>query len=278
MQAPLRKELRLNQESVWHDIDSNLPDEVVHFTSSAGLEGILRSQTLWCTDIRQVNDPREGDHGMVVIRRVVARMNFSLPKQFKALIRGSLYEGLFGMKSTYTVYIVCFAAKPLSPRMWKEYADGGNGCAIVFDYKTLEEDQKDGDAYSIFRVLYELESQMAKIRWTLSDAAKMCRDANLKPPAWNEFWLHEVPFTLLTCGARFKAESYRHEGEIRLYVAGGDNAQPFKGPDGRERVAVAFRKDAIKRIERLSSSALTSSDIENRLMANGYPDVPILDV
>jgi hypothetical protein len=45
---------------------------------------------LWCTEIRSVNDVREGDHGMDIIRIAVARRPFSLPKNFSEMDQPTL--------------------------------------------------------------------------------------------------------------------------------------------------------------------------------------------
>jgi hypothetical protein len=74
------------------------------------------------------------------------------------------------------------------------------------------------------------------------------RKKGLVSQDWNRYWFHELLFALSTCALRLKNHRYRDEKEIRIYVAGGDNAQPFKASDGRGRVAIAFCKSAIVRI------------------------------
>jgi len=277
MGIALRDQLKSDQEKIWEDFDSCLPGEVLHFTSKDSFKGILESQTIWCTDIRTVNDPREGDHGMDIIRRAVAKKPFSLPPNFQKFVRSHLFKGLFGLKDSYTVYIACFSVEPVSAGMWKQYADGGNGCAIVFDYSILAKGQDNGDKYALFRVLYDRESQIRKAELTSSCAVALCKSKRLESRDWNNYWFYEVPFALSICALRFKDQSYPEEKEIRLYVAGGDNVSPFTAPDGRERVAVSFPKEAIVRVERPQTSALSTGEIRSTLERYGYLDLPIVE-
>ena len=42
-----------------------------HYTTSAGLDGILTSQTLWCTHYKYLNDSQEGVYAKDILREVV---------------------------------------------------------------------------------------------------------------------------------------------------------------------------------------------------------------
>jgi hypothetical protein len=54
----IREELRREDTEIFAELDSAIPDELTHYTSFDGLRGIITRQQIWCTDIRQVNDPR----------------------------------------------------------------------------------------------------------------------------------------------------------------------------------------------------------------------------
>jgi hypothetical protein len=274
----VRDELRLKQSEIWQEFDSNPPSELLHFTSTPGFEGIMRSGELWCADIRNVNDSREGDHGMDIIRIAVAKRPFSLPENFRKWIRAPYFSGLFGLKDSYTVYISCFSVGPADGTMWNDYADTGRGCAIVFDYNILATGQDDGKKYSLFPVLYDREKQIENAGLTLDHAATLSKTSKFEAQESNRYWFNEVPFALSVCALRFKGHSWQKEKEMRIYVAGGDNITPFSAPDGRQRVAVPFPKEAILRIERPLSANLSIDEIRAVLKKYGYPEnLPIVE-
>lgn len=47
------------------------PRDVWHYTTAAGLSGILRSQTLWATETAFLNDASEIDYGTELFRQAV---------------------------------------------------------------------------------------------------------------------------------------------------------------------------------------------------------------
>ncbi|TCL83642.1 MULTISPECIES: hypothetical protein [unclassified Rathayibacter] len=52
--------------------DLLLPEHVSHYTSIAGLIGIMKSSALWATHITQLNDPNENQTAVGVLEKVHA--------------------------------------------------------------------------------------------------------------------------------------------------------------------------------------------------------------
>src|ERR1700680_3262531 len=129
----IKQELLRKQNEAWQDYDEYRPPELYHYTTADGFRGIIEGRQLWCTDVTEVNDPREGDHGMSVIRSILARK--SVYKKFVEVVSRS--SSLFGMKQNWTGYIACFCSAGELPHMWADYASGGSGYALVFDYRSL---------------------------------------------------------------------------------------------------------------------------------------------
>jgi len=119
----LRTELKRKHAEVWHAFDAQAASELVHYTSPAGFEGMITSGEIWCTDLSYVNDPREGDHGLDIIRSVVLRK--SVPRTFVDAVLRS--QDLFGLKRLWTWYISCFTTGLEQSYMWKDYAAAGTG-------------------------------------------------------------------------------------------------------------------------------------------------------
>ena len=136
----LREELRRKFNEICLEFDSVPPPQLLHYTSPTGFRGIVESATIWCTDIRHVNDPREGDHGFEVLKTVLQRK--SVPKEFLEAVHRS--QDLFGLKRLYTSYVASFSSGLEEAYLWTDYAAKGTGCALVFDYSALDEGAEEG--------------------------------------------------------------------------------------------------------------------------------------
>ena len=99
-----------------------------HFTSEAGLRGILESHELWLTDYRDLVDTGEIRHVLAIagsaFRQVAPRLHELTLSLLHALTNGPLPEG---------VYIGCFCVLRESPHHWQEYARDSTGGAVVLD-------------------------------------------------------------------------------------------------------------------------------------------------
>ena len=239
------KFLRLDTE-IFSDSDSVMPDVVTHYTSLEGLNGIIGRQEIWCTDIRRVNDPHEGDYGMAVIQNVITRK--SVPSPFADVVMRQ--ERLFGTKELFTNYIACFCAVHDTGAMWQNYAQGGSGYGIVFDSQTLLGASDGGRLYSLAPLIYDEQVQHGRTARVIDGAIQLQRKLQIPTRAFPRFWFHEVLFYLLVCGSRFKDPIWRHEQEIRMSISSGrENLNEFEHT-GRTRVAVPFNRAAIVRIVR----------------------------
>jgi hypothetical protein len=249
-----KQHLRQKQDEIWDAHDSQPTPELFHYTSAEGFRGIIESRQLWCTDIRHVNDPREGDHGFSVLKSVLNRK--SVYKPFKDVIIN--LDSLFGMKRQWTSYIACFCAAGEKADIWQDYAKGGTGCALVFHFDGLFSASNRGDRYSLFRVLYEQETQTRQVEQTVDHAIHLEHELDITGRKQRMQYWFEVGLTLLGCAIRFKDPMWRHEQEVRLWVAGGSQVSPFEA-FGKPRVSVEFEASSLKSVIRGRAAADTLS-------------------
>jgi hypothetical protein len=128
------KRLLRKQNEIWDEFDSVNPSELVHYTCPNGFRSIIESGEIWCTDIKHVNDPLEGDYGLAVIKSVVERSRKRLDEEFAETMIQS--PSLFGLKYSWSLYVACFSAGE-QPYMWKNYAREHTGFAISFDHDRI---------------------------------------------------------------------------------------------------------------------------------------------
>jgi hypothetical protein len=241
----IREELRRSDAEIFSD-DASTPDEVTHYTSFAGLNGIIDRREMWCTDLREVDDNRECDYGMNVIQSVITRK--SVPQQFvQPVLRA---KSLFGAKDRFTYFVSCFCSSGHEEsRMWDRYAENGAGFAIVFDAKRLFAGADGGKAYAFEPVIYDEAIQVDKTGKVIDRAIQLQREGGMPASALERYWSKEVQFCLLVCGLRFKAPCWQYQREVRIAVAESDSLNCFVHA-GKTRVAVPFKRPAVIRIAR----------------------------
>ena len=271
----IREELKRKHNEVFSQFDAT-PAALVHYTPPAGL-GIITSGEIWCKDIRDVNDQREGDYGAEIIMSVILRK--SVPRKFVEAMQRS--SDLFGLKRLWTWYTFSFISSHVEqPYMWTNYAACGTGCAIVFDFKKLFADAEEGKRYALFPILYDLQEQIRTVEEIVDHAIQFQRRLNLPARDADRFWAEEVAFSLMNCGSRFKAPCWQPEQEYRMAVASGDNVTPFNLDDGHSRVALPFDRSAVLRVVRgrEAGNDLTLERIRGLIQKAGYGEgLPVVE-
>jgi len=270
--AIFRTELKRKQSEIWEAHDSQRTAELFHFTSPQAFRGIIENHELWCTDVRYVNDEREGDHGMSIVQSVVRRK--SVYKTLRNAVLNS--SSLFGLKDNWTSYISCFCSAGEQMHMWQNYANGGTGCALVFDYRALCDDENGGKLYAFFRVLYDEQEQIRQVERTVDHAIQLERSLDISGRQRREAFWTEVVFALMTCAVRFKNPKWSREEEVRLWVAGGPDVTPFEA-GGKPRVRVGIQTASLKRVVRGPSAGdnLSIERIERLLNEHNFGNVPV---
>ena len=152
-----------------------LPPRLYHYTDYEGLIGIIESQTLWATDIGNLNDTTE----IAYSREMLGRLSEKLSAE---------------SEPSYALNLVCMAASamsisPTTPEMfvaslsddednlsqWRGYASQGHGFAISFDRANLEEIALT-QGFTMVPILYDREEQEEHILQALAEAVHILRD------------------------------------------------------------------------------------------------------
>lgn len=115
------------------------PSDLWHYTTGEGLIGILRSGTLWSTQISCLNDATEVRHAAGLLHRALE--DFAALKQpspaEQALYRAT-DEWLSSSESARSEWFVaCFSAEGDDLSQWRSYGGGEGGYAIGFGGSSL---------------------------------------------------------------------------------------------------------------------------------------------
>jgi hypothetical protein len=217
------------------------PTTIYHYTNDAGLRGILESGQLWLTDVFDLNDPSELNHGFSQAIKVLNSKASVGPPESRIFAERFEAFAKAGYIQKIAHFFVCsFSAHKDDLGQWRAYADNGRGYAMAFDAKTLEqpfvaESIVPKFSNGTFPVLYD-DKQLTQIYDQLINEAfpliSLPRGRNLQGPVINsymsqlDFWL---TYHALQAMLYFKHEAYKSEEEYRfLQIHRADEAPAVK--------------------------------------------------
>lgn len=171
------------------------PSILYHYTTAAGLMGILKTRQIWATHARYVNDATELEHAFDLIRGVLA----SYPAN-DVFARAS--RRLAAPKPAFFMACFCEADDLLS--QWRAYAGRGRvtGYSLGFETGLLPSDH-------LVQVLYEPAAQEAEVRSVIEESLR-------ESDYTEEFRALALNAALLRLSVRLKHPAFEEEREWRL--------------------------------------------------------------
>jgi len=174
-------------ESDWESLHKKPPGTLFHYTTAAGLLGIVEKAKLWATHFEYLNDPSEGRYAQELVARVLAEAKKAYeakseaPKEIKA---GGGIIGFVGQMITRVItkprvadaitgklsildqhggaYIACFCRNGDLLSQWRGYGGSGDGYALGFKPAILS--SVGGGKVRLRRVIYDPRKQEALIK------------------------------------------------------------------------------------------------------------------
>jgi hypothetical protein len=116
-------------------LDDRQPDVVYHYTSADTLLKIVRSKVIWATNLLYLNDVKESDHCIAMLRKRLPHfLEESKPDDAKSLENafGTITTGRWGVP-----YVSSFSQHRDSLPQWRSYCPAGNGVSIGFRTRAL---------------------------------------------------------------------------------------------------------------------------------------------
>lgn len=113
--------------------DSSLPEQLFHYTDTAGLIGILANKgQLWATDVRCMNDTDELTLGESLLEEALSTKSEhpAHPLLIRLMAHPAYVSGI--------VFTISFSACSDLLSQWRAYADNGAGFAVGFRSAELE--------------------------------------------------------------------------------------------------------------------------------------------
>lgn len=228
--------------------DDEGPEIIYHYCGVEAFMEIIKSRTLWLTDLYQTNDAKEGKEIIDVVRAVLVDEKVeerNIAQWANSFARTSKSHGGYGF---------CMSEDGDVLSQWRGYAQDGMGFSIGFDREKLNQLAKkrhEKDLASVFvlqKVEYDFERQKEAIRMIATGIAKVLKDGAflhgmphglLGPPDEETIEKRRIAFNglifsnmMLAMGDRLtiKNKAFKEEKEWRLYA-------PLSHVEASEKVA-----------------------------------------
>jgi hypothetical protein len=215
-----------------------MPDgfQLFHYTTLAGMQGILRNRNLWLGHITSFNDPNELQYGQQIVFDVI---NEFMRQENDSAVRTFLGEILvnsrvFG-KSVHHAFVVCFCESGSLLSQWRGYAGRGDGYSLGFEFSDATRisssvnELEEGTIPFFRKVIYSLEEQRKLVESYLREVANAAREelgmrmGNVPHSTIMSFHATNTIFDMVLC---FKNPAFAEEKEWRLIRVTMDSHQP----------------------------------------------------
>lgn len=211
---------------------------VFHYTSLAGLQGIIKDEGFWASDNRFMNDTEEFGHGVEVALKVLTHaIRRTRNPQFAEVLTAVQIQ--LSARPAEGNLIACFSLSEDSLEQWRGYGSSGGVCIEVGDLGDAEGMRPAfyGPDMLPQRVVYDDRSKailvLQEVR-LLEDEYN--RDRRVMWDQWPDDhdteYCNRLTSRLLFLVALFKGSAFGREEEVRI-VFSYSNADRFEGIDFR---------------------------------------------
>lgn len=198
---------------------SDKPQETLyHYTTFTGLLGIVKSRTLWASDIRYMNDSAEMRHtadliGSEINKRIAdGHSNPNLLNQFLNWVSHRFTNG-------HMLFAASFRSNGNLLSQWRGYSSLGKGVSIGFDPDQLLRCAQ-RQSFQIGRCIYEPTEQNRLIKQVVDSVEELAVEyayEHGRPSSRSYHSVFEnIESDLLRIAAILKHPSFREEDEWRI--------------------------------------------------------------
>jgi hypothetical protein len=225
MQAQLRREIISAMKR--YAVDETPPHPAYHFTTLAGMGGILESRSFWVTLATAAKDSSEIAYALARARQLLSRPAPTPDPSFRSEViellnvENSALVSMLG----WNTYLLSFRTNADGSGHWKEYGDSGKGAAIAFGMKPLAV-----PGLLFLPTIYDPAQQDQLLGEFVEAVARQVTRLSQHWP-FNEFLalrrlsIHLAALGLWTLAPLIKAPNFSDEQEWRLIVVDAEHAE-----------------------------------------------------
>lgn len=270
------RRVRGRRPIVWPVSDS--PESLFHYTTAEGLLGILNSSQLWASDLRFLNDVREGLYAKQLLLDAVAGMpNPVLDPNHWAYRHGQSAVDAFAAyhrlvidqirTSIFGVFVACFCESGDLLSQWRAYGSD-HGYAVEFSAASLETALA-GRPFLVGSALHMVQYGESRAQEMVGRALESVRDTNLNHPGVKA-WHKAVELTAML--ATVKDPGFQEESEWRLIGV----LDPYSGRPPKAKLdesGIRFRATPIAIVPYIELSVALNAIVSIRIGPGRYGDV-----
>jgi Protein of unknown function (DUF2971) len=184
-------------------------ETLYHYTTAQCLIDIFRTQKVWASNARFLNDLNETVHGIDLLAGEVRKRLTETENTAKRQLL-TMCSGMSSFMHENPAYVFSLSENPDQLSQWRGYCNGG-GFAIGFDRSELQNLIFDESCPTyLSQVIYNKEDQRRLIQEELDLLMQAASTGQLNDPGMEALVLAHL------CGARFKADGFKEEAEWRV--------------------------------------------------------------
>lgn len=209
-----------------YDAGESPPHPAYHFTTLAGMKGILSTRSIWVTLATASKDPSEITYALSRAVRLLSLRRSASDPSFCAEVMALLDPARSALVSDlgWKVYLACFRTNTNGSGHWKAYGDSGKGAALVFAMRPLVL-----PGMLFLPVIYDPERQDRVIEEFIDSVALPIQCLSQNCPADEAHTMRKLSIGLTALGIwtlapLMKAPRFSDEQEWRLIIVDAENA------------------------------------------------------
>lgn len=204
----------MSKSVVSETLNTRVPAALFHYTSSAGLIGIIKSNKIWTTKIHYLNDKSEVQLAFKYIRQEIESQKNGQGKTRTDEELNNMIE-ILNTIEVINISVASFTEVGDQLSQWRGYCEVGNGYSIGFNGQKLIDHVAKNENYRLVPCVYDEKKHLQMVRElvNLAPIIDIKNHPNYgKPPFYN------MPFgdAALFVAPIIKSESFKEEKEWRL--------------------------------------------------------------
>ena len=178
-----------------------------HYTTQAGLLGIVGIKAIWATSIHYLNDHAELRYAMSLVKERIQK-GIDVGGSDKKYL--SMLEEAVGVEKN--CFVACFSEARDQLSQWRAYCHGGNGFCIGFLTQNLF--SANPETFSLVRCVYDRSVQIELIDDLLAGTLSILKGVESVLP--NSPLLTQFSSKLVRLASAIKHPAFSEEAEWRL--------------------------------------------------------------
>jgi len=193
-----------------------------HYTSQAGLLGIVGTETLWATNIKFLNDEYEFQHAIDLIKEIIPTSNIKSDHRDHGIYKDfitSLEKQLKSLNNyrSESIFTLSFSEETDLLSQWRGYCPDNNGyCLILKIDEILENAKSMYDNVHLVKCIYDKETKETQIKDTLNEFWSSYIKSDDKKERKNI--IEKLSTEIMLLASYFKHPSFSEEKEHRIVV------------------------------------------------------------